>query len=352
MKSKRLPTDYADIRKCVAKRLEEKKCAHRIPNWTHDYGGAETGTTWQRNMDVYQSIGFNMKAINDVVLDAIDMSAKMFGQAFKLPISAAPMSAAISVTCDDAFVEMAKGCRRVGIGAGVGYPTAGNAHVRMVETGASVFRIIKPLRDMHKLVDELKAGEADGCCAVGIDIDAAAGLKPAGDGGHYEDISMPLSVEKLTHAAESVSIPFIVKGVLSEKDALSAVQAGADAIVVSSHAGYAMDYCRSPLEVLPDIKEVVGGKVKIIIDSGITRGSDIIKAIAMGAEHVFLGRLMIWGLLIGGGEGVEWLVGMLEEEMRRAMLLLGVKNIGELNKDCMVALNTMGKDIVERRGEV
>ncbi|MHB8277769.1 MAG: alpha-hydroxy acid oxidase [Candidatus Humimicrobiaceae bacterium] len=341
------PVDLTKLTELVKEKLTEKGNSGRIPNWTHISGGAETGSTWRRNLESYKSIGFNMNAINDVKPEEIDLSANMFGVKLKLPIGAAPMSAAINFTCDDAFVELAKGCKEAGIAASVGFPSGSSVHGKMAETGAPTFRLIKPLRDLEKLVDELKKCEAEGCFATGVDIDSAAGLKPAGDEGHFGEITRPLTIAELKKAKDSVKIPFIIKGVLSVKDAMSSMEVGADAIVVSSHAGYAMDYCQAPLEVFPAIKKAIGNKIEMIVDSGIRRGSDIIKAIALGADGILVGRLAIWGLLIGGGEGVAWIMKLLEDEMKRIMTLLGVKSLKELNPDCLVALNKMGEQILK-----
>ncbi len=343
------PSELTELRELVQTKLKEKKNESRIPNWTHISGGAESGSTWQRSINAYKSIGFDMKAISGVNPDETDLSADIFGSKYSLPFSAAPMSAAISFTCENAFAELAKGCGRLGTPASIGYPTGESAHKRMLETGVPLIRLIKPLRDIDKLIEELKTCESEGCIATGIDTDSAAGLKPSGDSGHFGEIARPYSVSELKTVIKGVDIPFIVKGVLSVSDAVAAVESGADAIVISTHAGYAMDYCRSPLEVLSGIRNVVGKDVKIIVDSGITRGSDIIKAIALGADFVFLGRLMIWGLLIGGAEGIEWIGRMLEKEMSRIMTLLGVSTLGELNTDCLVSFDALGEVILGRR---
>lgn len=346
-KNSKYPTDFTKLTELVKEKLTEKGNSGRIPNWTHISGGAETGSTWRRNLESYKSIGFNMNAINNVKPEEIDLSANMFGVKLRLPIGAAPMSVAINFTCGDAFVELAKGCKEAGIAASIGFPSGSSVQKKMVKTGAPTFKIIKPLRNLKKLMYELKKSEAEGCFAAGVDIDSVAGLKPVGDEGHLGEITRPLTAAELKNVKNSVKIPFIIKGVLSVKDAISSMEIGADAIIVSSHAGYAMDYCQAPLEVFPAIKKAIGNKMELIIDSGIRRGSDIIKAIALGASGVLVGRLMIWGLLIGGGEGVVWIMKLLEDEMKRIMTLLGVKSLKELNPDCLVALNKMGEHILK-----
>lgn len=345
-KKSSFPTEMSEIRILVQDKLREGGNAGRIDNWTHISGGAETGSTWKRNMKAYESLGFRMKAINEVDLDKMDSSTNILGAKLNVPVLAAPMSAAITIACDNTFVELAKGAQLAGAGASIGYPTGAGLHVDMVKTGAPVFRLIKPLKDLNRLVEEFNVSKDGGCFATGIDIDSVAGLKPSGDSAHYGEISRPLSVKELKEARKSVELPFIIKGVLSIDDAVAAMEIGADAIVISTHAGYSLDYCPSPLEVLPEISKVVGGRMQILVDSGIMRGSDIVKAIALGADAVLVGRLAVWGLFMGKGEGFAWILKLMEEEMKRIMALVGAQKLSDLNKDCLVVLDELGSKIL------
>ncbi|MBW2208144.1 MAG: alpha-hydroxy-acid oxidizing protein [Deltaproteobacteria bacterium] len=256
------------------------------------------------------------------------------------------MSAAISTVCKDAFIELARGANASGIPASIGYPAGPDTHVKMQETGAPVFRIIKPLRDMEKLVESLKGSQTDGCFATGIDTDSVAGLKPGGDSAHFDDICSPLSIDKLKEARQSVDIPFIIKGIITVEDAQAAMEIGADAIVVSNHAGYSQDYCISSLEALPAIKSAVGDKMKLILDSGIRRGSDVVKALALGADAVLIGRMALWGLLLGENEGLSWVLKLMSDEIKRNMILVGAQKVSDLNRDMLISLDSLGERIL------
>ena len=148
----------------------------------------------------------------------MDLSVELLGTKWGLPIAIAPMSAAISTVCKDAFIEMAKGAKASGIAASIGYPVGPDTHVKMLKTGAPIFRIIKPLRDFGKLVESLKNSEKNGCFATGVDTDSVAGLKPGGDSGHFDDVCAPLSIERLKEARKAVDIPFIIKGIVTVED--------------------------------------------------------------------------------------------------------------------------------------
>lgn len=344
-KDDRFPAELAEIREIAYKKLQENTPA-RVDNWTHVAGGSETGSTWKRNLQAFEGVGFKNRTISNVNPEKMDISVDLLGVKWDLPIAVAPMSAAISTVCKDAFIELAKGCSASGIPASIGYPAGPDTHVKMIETGASTFRIIKPLRDMGKLVESLKGSQADGCFATGIDTDSIAGLKPGGDSGHFDDICSPLSIEQLKEARQSVDIPFMIKGIITEEDAQAAMEIGADAIVVSNHAGFSQDYCKSSLEALPVIKGVVGDKMKLILDSGIRRGSDIVKALALGADAVLIGRMALWGLLLGESEGLSWLLKLMSDEIKRNMILLGAQTAGDLNKDMLIPLDALGDRIL------
>lgn len=344
-KDDRFPAELTEIREIAYKKLQENTPG-RVDNWTHVAGGSETGSTWKRNLQAFEGVGFRNKTISNVDSEKMDISVELLGTKWDVPMAVAPMSAAISTVCKDAFIELARGANASGTAASIGYPAGPDTHVKMLETGAPVFRIIKPLRDMGKLVESLKGSQADGCFATGIDTDAIAGLKPGGDSGHFADICSPLSIAKLKEARQSVDIPFILKGIVSVEDAQAAVEIGADAIVVSNHAGYAQDYCKSSMEALPALKSAVGGKMKLILDSGIRRGSDVVKALALGADAVLIGRVALWGLLIGENEGLSWVLKLMSDEIKRNMILVGAQTVADLNKDMLIPLDSLGDRIL------
>ncbi len=133
--------------------------------------------------------------------------------------------------------------------------------------------------------------------------------------------------------AEEWDGPFVVKGVLTVHDAIRAVEIGANAIMVSTHGGRQLDHTPAPIDVLPDIVAAVGDKAEIILDGGIRRGTDVLKALALGARAVSIGRSYLFGLGAGGEAGVARALGLLKEEIVRDMGILGCRTIEEVTSE-------------------
>lgn len=125
--------------------------------------------------------------------------------------------------------------------------------------------------------------------------------------------------------------PLVVKGLLTASDARRAVDAGADAVIVSNHGGRQLDGAPATLQVLPRIVDEIGGEAEVLLDSGIRRGSDVLKALSLGARAVLVGRLPTWGLAAGGTAGVERVLELLRTEMVRTMRLMGCRSVADLD---------------------
>ena len=340
MKKPEYPYSYEQLQSSVIDKLREIGHPERIPNWGMIGGGAESGGTWRRNYESYQAIGFRQRLIHEAYDP--DLSCKMLGRPLAMPIAVAPMAAAAYLAHEDPFLEIAKACHQCGIAAGIGFPSGKVQGRDMTAICKNSFRIIKPHMNEQILFEELQQSQADGCMAVGIDLDSLAGLKTGDDAGHFGDFTKAYDKELLKEVRKSVSVPFILKGIMSIQDAEAAMEIGADALVVSTHAGYGLDCGYSPLEVLSGIRNVVGPSIELYVDSGIRRGTDVLKALAMGANCVWIGRLMIWGLLLDGANGIAWIIHLLEQEMVRTMRLIGAACCTELDQTCLVPLNDMG----------
>lgn len=125
----------------------------------------------------------------------------------------------------------------------------------------------------------------------------------------------------------------LVKGLLTGDDARRAVETGADAVIVSNHGGRQLDGAPATLAVLPEIVEATGDHAEVLFDGGVRRGAHVVKALALGAKAVFIGRPYLWGLAAGGQAGVERVIDILETEMARTMTLLGCSSVGALGSD-------------------
>ena len=138
--------------------------------------------------------------------------------------------------------------------------------------------------------------------------------------------------EQISWLKEGAKIPVIVKGIIHPEDAALAVKHGADAIVVSNHGGRQLDGVMGTLEALPDCVDAVGGKVPVLMDGGLRRGTDILKAMALGAKAVLVGRAPLWGLGAFGQPGVERVLWMLNAELKLAMALAGMAKPSDITR--------------------
>jgi L-lactate dehydrogenase (cytochrome)/(S)-mandelate dehydrogenase len=130
--------------------------------------------------------------------------------------------------------------------------------------------------------------------------------------------------------------PVVVKGVLDPEDARLALQNGADAIIVSNHGGRQLDGAAATLDALPGIVEAVAGRIPILIDGGIRRGGDVVKALAAGASACLIGRPQLWGLAIAGEAGVAHMLSIYRQEIDRVMGLCGVASVAGITKDLLL----------------
>ena len=128
----------------------------------------------------------------------------------------------------------------------------------------------------------------------------------------------------------ATSLPILVKGILTAEDAELACEAGVDGIVVSNHGGRQLDGVAASLDALPEVIDAVGERAVVLLDGGIRRGADVVKALALGAQAVLVGRAPLWGLAVGGAEGVERVLGLLREEITLALALCGCASPSEV----------------------
>ncbi|KAJ9618467.1 hypothetical protein H2203_009064 [Taxawa tesnikishii (nom. ined.)] len=171
--------------------------------------------------------------------------------------------------------------------------------------------------------------------------------RTAADARHIVDSAGPsmhsssLTWEKtLPWLRKATPMKVILKGIMTPEDALLAVEHGADAIIVSNHGGRQLDDSPATIEVLQGIAEAVAGRIPVIFDGGVRRGSDVFKALALGANFVLIGRPVLWGLAYKGREGVEAVANILERELNRTMALAGVTKVKDIKKSSLAVART------------
>lgn len=205
---------------------------------------------------------------------------------------------------------------------------------KVAATGAKTVRIVKPYADNGKVRDQMQFAEEQGAFGIGMDIDHIFG--PEGlDIVIGEQMAVQTSDMILSYI-ESTKLPFFIKGVLSVEDAVKSAELGAKAIIVSHHHGR-LPYAVPPLQILPKIKEALKGKdVRIIVDCGISSGSDVFKCLALGADAAAVGRSMIPSLENEGTEGVEKFLADINKELRYIMSFTGNKKVSDIDSSCLV----------------
>ena len=127
------------------------------------------------------------------------------------------------------------------------------------------------------------------------------------------------------------------EGVLDPEDARRAADLGVDGVVVSNHGGRQLDHLPGALEALPAVVAAVGGRAEVLLDGGVRRGTDVVKALALGARAVLIGRPLIYGLIVGGDRGVADVLGIFRSELDRALALMGVGGVDELDRSWLIA---------------
>lgn len=251
---------------------------------------------------------------------------ELFGSEFETPIMTAALSHLHGV-CENGMVAIAEGAAAAGAVHWVGM-TEEEELEDIISTGAKTVKIIKPHLDDKVILTKIEHANAHGALAVGMDIDHCF----SGNGSYDVVCGLPMhskTTEDLRRYVNASAAPFIVKGVLSVKDAEKCAEAGVKGIVVSHHHGI-ISYAVPPLMVLPEIKKAVGDQMKIFVDCGIESGMDVFKALALGADAVCVGRDLMEALK-NGGKAVTERINQMNRDLMTIMARTGAKSLGEID---------------------
>ena len=200
---------------------------------------------------------------------------------------------------------------------------------KIADTGAKTVRIVKPYADNGKIKDQMQYAESVGAFGIGMDIDHIFGHEGL-DVVVGEDMAVQ-TMDMLRSYVELTKLPFVIKGVLSVLDAVKCAEIGAKAIIISHHHGR-LPYAVPPMMILPEIKDALKNTdVKIIVDCGIATGSDVFKALALGADAAAVGRSMLPSLEKNGSEGVREFIRYTQNELRYIMSFTGFAKVEDIN---------------------
>jgi 4-hydroxymandelate oxidase len=351
--------------------LEPLESAARttLPVAAYDYfaGGSDDEATLRDNVAAWQRIRLRPRVLRDVT--TVDTATTVLGTPVSMPVLVAPVGYQ-AMAHPGGEVEAATGTTA----AGTLYISSTVATMRLediAEVGGPRWMQVYVQKDRASTEAMVQRAAACGYTALVLTVDlpvlgrrrrdernsftlrpgltmANFGLEMptvAGQSGIAaqvgRDMDPNLTPRDIAWLQDVSGLPVIVKGVLRGDDARAAVDAGADGVVVSNHGGRQLDTAIAGADALPDVVAAVGDDAEIYVDGGVRSGTDVLKAVAMGARAALIGRPMIWGLATGGATGVRAVLTELQTEFANAMALCGARSVGELTPD-LLALNSRG----------
>jgi isopentenyl diphosphate isomerase/L-lactate dehydrogenase-like FMN-dependent dehydrogenase len=308
--------------------------------WGYLVGATETETTMRRNRLALDQIALRPRVCRDVA--RVDCTATLLGMKLRLPVMLAPVGSLESFHPGGA-AEVGRGASAFGVPIIVSSVTKpGLEESAAAAPGPKVFQLY--VRGDDAWVDDVaERAVAAGYDAFAITVDTAAYsrrerdivarfVKPWRSSATGHEFQAGFSWTNVAHFKAQHRIPLILKGIATAEDAAIACDHGVDVVYVSNHGGRQLDHGRGAMEVLPEVLEAVRGRAKVIIDGGFCRGTDVVKAIALGADAVGLGRLYCYALAAQGQAGVRRMLEILEQEVAVAMALTGVTRLAELDR--------------------
>lgn len=310
-----------------------RACAGETPGM----GGIGTGSAFRHNVSALASIHLNMRLIHEVRQPVTETT--VLGFKLRLPVLAAPIGGTAfnmggSLTETEYAQAIVTGCRASGIVGctGDGAPdelyAAGSAAIE-AEAGWGI-PFVKPWKG-EELDRKMRAAAATGTRVIGMDIDAA-GLIALARMGRPVSPKSPTELAEIADRAHELGMKFLLKGIMTPEDAAAACRAGCDGLVVSNHGGRALDHTPGTIEVLPAIAAEVRGRMAVLMDGGIRDGLDVLKALALGADAVLVGRPYCIAAVGGGSEGVGLVTERLHKQLVSGMVLTGCASVAEAGR--------------------
>jgi len=279
------------------------------------------------NREYLNSLFYEIRLFNPA---EVDTSLDLFNVKLKTPVFCSAISR-LPYMPETGMADIAKGIADAGSLIMLGIVNSADFQA-VVDTGVPVVRIVKPFRKTERIYDEIRQAETQGCVAVGMDIDHFYGALMGGERVRATDQFGPQSTEELKQVISQTKLPFIVKGVLSVRDAEQALALGASAIIVSNHGSGAFNFSVPSMIALPKIVQSVGDKLTVLIDTGFENGEDVFKALALGAKAVGFGSSMILALAADGSRGVSLLVEQITAQLARTMAATGCADLSAIDK--------------------
>jgi glycolate oxidase len=314
--------------------------------WDYIVGGTETETTLRRNRMALDSVAFRPRVLRDV--SKVDASVEILGKKLRLPIVLCPVGSLESFHPGGAE-PVVKAAGEFGV-----------AHMLSSVCDPGLEAVAKAAPDALRMFqlyvrgdaawadDHVARAIANGYSAFLVTVDTAHYSRRERDlakrhvtGGRRRatgrEFQMALDWKTVERIKSKFKIPFGIKGIGTAEDAKIALDHGVEIIYVSNHGGRQLDHGRGSTDVLPEVVEAVAGRALIVVDGGYYRGTDIVKALALGANLVGLGRMQCYGLAAAGQAGIVRMLEIMEDEVIRALGLLGVTSFAKLDRSYLHA---------------
>jgi 4-hydroxymandelate oxidase len=341
-----------------------KTASHRLPQGVLDYycGGALDEITLRQNTAGWEGLKLYYHVLAGV--GARDLACSVLGHPISMPIGVAP-TAYHRLACEEGEIATARAAKAAHTLFILSSLSNTAMEAVFAEAGSPRWFQLYIYRDRAITGELVQRAEAAGAEAIVLTVDAPGlgtrerdirnsfrlpdgltveNLAPVGKGNLpevrgsglaayvHENFKQDLSYEDLDWLCQSTRLPVVVKGLLRGDDALQAVQHGARAVVVSNHGGRQLDTAPPTCDALPHVVDAVAGACEVYVDGGIRRGSDVLKAIALGARAVLVGRPVLWGLGVSGAHGAGHVLEILRRELDEAMLLCGCTRLADLDR--------------------
>jgi isopentenyl diphosphate isomerase/L-lactate dehydrogenase-like FMN-dependent dehydrogenase len=325
------------------------------PNiWDYVAGGAESEVTLRRNRSAFERFAFCPRALRDV--SQRDTSIRFLDRRLDLPVMLAPIGSIAHLDPGGART-CARVAERAGIAAFVSTFSSPSLETVSEATQAPLFFQLYVVKNRTTTADLIRRAESAGYGAICITVDTPVPGRRERDlrngfavwpslprpnvpgQGLAPNVANPaqaaLTWRDLEWMRGTTGLPLMVKGIMCAEDARIAIEHGVDVVYVSNHGGRELDHAIATIEVLSEIVDEVAGRAEVLIDSGFMRGTDVLKALALGARAVSIGKLTACGLAAGGELGLLRALELLKLEIDVTMAHIGVATIGELTPDVL-----------------
>ncbi|RKK02678.1 alpha-hydroxy-acid oxidizing protein [Pseudoroseomonas wenyumeiae] len=336
--------------------LLEEEAKRKLPEGVHVFIANGNGEQWtlRENRRAFGDYAFAPHRMGGVVRDRIDTAVTLLGESLPFPIFVSPMGSH-GLVHPEGEVATARGMGKSGgLVAVSSASTIPMEDIARASDGPKWFQMYLD-QDEGRSREILQRARAAGFKAIVLTVDAIG----QGSSDQYANMGRPrpwlpygnypegrapsfktdLSWRELEMVRSVTGLPVVIKGLTRPEDAAEAVRAGAGAIQVSNHGGRALDGTPASISVLPKIVDAVQGAVPVMLDSGIRRGTDVAKALALGASAVAVGRPVWWALTLGGAGGVSGLMDYFQRELVETMLHLGVDKVASLGREHVLPLH-------------